>query len=181
MCAPWTQSIYLSFSLYSFLFTALFFRVIVDDAAAVATSVVCVCAELFRSRSLDIPPVWHILLRNLCQPYISSAFSLMPFHVIQYVVIRNADEYALKTVHTNNKRCRRCQATDSTSHSFNVIVQIHCADNKSPAHSSGMKKSTKTIKRCNVILLVYLSACLKLVNGSVTVFHMRFKALKHSK
>lgn len=111
--------------------------------------------------------------------YISSAFSLMPFHVIQYVVIRNADEYALKPYVQITKDAGDAKQL-IRSLSFNA--QCYCANTlcrqQEPEHSSGMKKSTKTIKRCNVILLVFLSALLPEREWLSYRLHMRCDAMR---
>lgn len=62
-----------------------------------------------------------------------------------------------ETVHINNKRCRRCQATDSECYCANTLPTTRGSQSPAPhvQQFTGIKKSTKTIKRCNVILLVF--------------------------
>lgn len=65
--------------------------------------------------------------------YISSIFSsLIPFHRIQYTpsleMQTNSSSTHSETVYINNKRCRRCQATDSECYCANTLPTT---DNKS--------------------------------------------------
>lgn len=117
-----------------------------------------------------------ILLWNLFRVPFNS---LMPFHVCDpvYVVIRNADEYAPKP-YINNKRCRRCQPTDSECYCAkkkytlpNKNVQWRSERERACDCVPGeLKKSTqKPIKRCNVILPRF-PLCLSL-SFTITVFY----------